>query len=138
MTVTRGQWHEMGFNMVWSIMDSAEQKRVNMIPYDPKKEEEFWKEWESVPCNLSAPEGLADGGYKVAVSYPKNSPAVGVVEILDGKFVPVPTDRAVFKAVCASYGISVEEGLKKGIHHVFIESFKWDEERNILIVGLGS
>ena len=62
------------------------------------------------------------------------------LEIMGGHFVPEPTARACFKALCISEGINPEL-VPDGEHvsdHIFIEELDFDPQSQKFTVGLGS
>ena len=136
--MTQGDWRDAGFTMVWSITD-RESYRVFDEGSHPDRES-FCAAFDAVELDLSAPEGVEDGTYRVYhEGYSGRGWCYGVV-IKDGHFVPEPTERVVLCAVANSYGVDpvrVREG-KSGLDHRYIEKFRWDAERDALEVVTGS
>lgn len=136
--MTQGEWKAAGFAMVWSITD-RESCRVFDECFYPNHES-FCEAFDAVELDLSAPDGLEDGTYRV---YHKGRSGRGWgkrVVVSDGHFDPVPTERAVLNAVAASYGldpVNVLEG-KAGLDYRYIESLRWDAECGALDVVTGS
>ena len=62
------------------------------------------------------------------------------LEIMDGRFVPEPTAKACFRALCISVGIDPElvpDG-ERVSGHIYIEDFQFDHQTQKFTVGLGS
>ena len=135
--MNRAEWRDLKLPMIWSIYDKESEDKVEAL-MDIKGFSHVL--YERIELDLSAPEGIADGVYEV---YHYKSPSFYGVTIKDGLFVPVPTVYAVLKTEYWDYRnynftlTDVWQGRER-VHHVFIEGFKWDEERQALQVHLGS
>ncbi len=136
---TRETWKARKLPMQWSIYSGT--------PGDLTMD---------TPMDLSAPEGVPDGIYTVVnhsnigAEFAEKTTiqegfTVGIgeahgLEIQNGRFVPEPTARACFEALCISQGIDpslVPQGVQVS-DHIFIEEFDFDPESRKFIVGLGS
>lgn len=122
-------WEEAGFVMRWSIFG--------------EHPDDF--EYEDWPLDFSAPEGVPDGAYQVQITTRHGTGTSGKIadsyaQIVNGKFDPYHTERACLEAVTASYGMLPAQVLSKGrgLDHIFIERFRFDEETGMLIVSVGS
>lgn len=135
-TITRGQWDEQGYPMVWSITDKESNTKFEEETIDIN---EGWiQAFDQVLLDMSAPQGAPDGTHCVYEAHHKGY-AYGA-EIKDGDFVPGPTVNAVFSAACQSYDTTPEDVLEgqDGIDDVYIERFEWDHTLQALRVTLGS
>ena len=123
---TYKDWHEAGFAMVWSI-------------YEDTSEDTAIEDW---PLDFTAPYGAPDGEHKVGHNAYGYGIATSVTHarIIEGKFEPVSTERAVLEAVATSYGKDSEavRSGKQGLDYLFIEEFLWDDEAEMLVVHTGS
>ena len=134
--ITRGQWHDQDYPMVWSIFDKASnaefEKRIT------NSNANWTQEYNKVLLDMSAPHGTPDGTHCVYESH-HHGYAYGV-QIKNGLFVPKPTVDAVFTAACHSYDTTRQEVLegRDGIDHIYIERFEWDITLQALKVTLGS
>ena len=120
---TYGDWKKKaGFTMTWSIYTADH----NELPID------HW------PLDLSAPEGITDGVYRIR-NYYGDTVGIGTGAIVsDGKFEPVSTERATLQAAALAHGLSPISAKEVGLHHHFIEKYEWDARRGCLDVHLGS
>ena len=135
-TITRAQWEEQGYPMVWSIAGNKPNTKFEEETVDIN---EGWiQAYDQVLLNMSAPPGAPDGTHCVYESNYKGY-AYGA-EIKDGQFIPKPTADAVFSAACQSYDTTPQDVLegRDGIDHVYIERFEWDDTLQALRVMLGS
>ena len=124
---TYGEWAALDHPMRWSgpFVDYSEVERFfEDNPSDPAPEEL----WNRQPFQLNVPEGVADGTYVVrydGVSWKDISPvrgrAQGVV-VKNGKFDPIPTADAIFKAYLMAHGLPEDTS---SIHHQFIEGLQY-------------
>ena len=135
--LTRGQWSNGPFIMDWcaTIKDDDE-------AFIASTSKDGWNPdaYDNIRLDFSTPEGTPDGEHRV---YSKGWDGEGIGEgvvVQDGQFEPISTERAVLDAVARSYGADPDDirvGYKE-LHHIFIEGFKWDADRQMLEVHMGS
>ena len=119
---TYGDWKRAGFAMIWSIY-AADHNDFHI---------DHW------PLDLSAPEGISDGVYRIS-NYYGDTVGIGTGAIVrDGKFEPFSTERATLQAAALARGLSPISAKEVGLHHHFIEKYEWDARQRCLEVHLGS
>ena len=135
---TIGTWKEHGSPMGWSIYDRESWRAYQAGSYDTR--EERIAAQDNINLDLKAPEGAPDGIYTVV-----NHSIWGVgeatgAEVRDGHFVPGPTAKACFEALCRSDGVDPQDVINgvSGVCHIFIEDFTYDPGTGKMMVGLGS
>ena len=135
---TIGEWSHAGFNMEWSIINQEDFNAYREIV--DQGQEPPQEQWNNIRLDLRAPKDVPDGTYKVLhqSTYGKAS-AQGLV-IKDGMFLAVPTEQAVFEAVCKSNRRDPEKvrARMQQINHIYIEDFSWNNQVKCLEVGTGS
>lgn len=136
---TIGTWKEHATPMRWSIYDRESWQAYATGSYDTR--EESIAAYRNIKLDLKAPEGVPNGIYTVVNHsiWDTVGEATGA-EVRDGYFVPGPTARACFEALCNSDGVTPED-VKNGVSevcHVFIEDFTYDPGTGKIVVGLGS
>ena len=136
---TIGTWKEHGSPMHWEICDEESWRAYQAGAY--ATEEEDRAAYHRVKLDLRAPEGAPNGIYTVVNHsiWDTVGEATGA-EVRNGYFVPGPTARACFEALCNSDGVTPED-VTNGVSevcHVFIEDFTYDPGTRKMVVGLGS
>ena len=135
--MTRRDWNSMPHNMIWSILDQDEEKGYFATHYDDPQQS--LEDFSMIHLDLSAPTGLPDGVHTVRINYPCQAQLHGV-EVINGKFVPGPTQRTIYEAICLGYEIDPvpPDQPTNNIDHVFIENITWNTRDMVLEVNLGS
>lgn len=130
--MTREEYMNLGLPMVWSIT-LPEGKPLNQQTLD-----------------FRAPENAPDGTHKVLAHgvvrrKQDGEAALDLMErcadgavIKDGLFVAEPTVEAAFQAVCKASRIDPDADGANIPFHIFIEDWTWNEEHQVLVMGVGS
>ena len=117
------EWNELTTHTWWSIYD----------------EESFEREIDfgNVILDFNAPKEIPDGIYTIKYYAGKHNEGEGFGAIVEnGKFVPEPTEAAIFEAVCRAYDKEPTEEADLG--SIFIEYLNWDEENKVIVVTIGT
>ena len=139
---TIGTWEDRDLTMRWAIYDEESWQDYAAGDYTdiPDIREEARAAYRNIKLNLKAPKGAPDGLYNVVNYSAWGEGEASGAEIRDGYFVPEPTARACFEALCRSdrvYPQDVLDGVS-GVCHIFIEELNYDPKTWKLIAGLGS
>ena len=126
--MTVKDWEDAGYRMVWCIYDPESERKFK------EKWTEHTEEYDKILLDMSSPAGTPDGTHVVRQSGFCNgeirTERVMGVEVSGGRFVPGPTDQAIFEAACRSYGLNpleVQEE-RQSLNHVFIEEINWTRQ----------
>ena len=141
--MTIGEWRKAGFVMRWSIYDQESKSAYDAWleeteDPDPKEERQRYM---NIRLDLSVPAGTPDGAHRVRTGKREvGGQRLGRAVVKNGRFIPAPTERAIFEAVCAEYGITEEDVItgRAGLDHIYIEKLSWDAEQKELSVFMGS
>ena len=135
---TIGTWRERDLTMRWAIYDNETWQDYAAGSYDTR--EESIAAYRNIKLNLKAPEGAPDGLYNVVNYSVWGVGEASGAEIRDGYFVPEPTARACFEALCKSDRVHPQDVLDgvSSVCHIFIEELEYDPKTWKLIAGLGS
>ena len=134
-TMTKGEWVEASFNMAWCIYNNED---ITAYRNGLKTDEDPLLTWQKLRLDFSAPAGTPDGVHKVQHQSKLGIGHAEGVVVKDGLFVPEPTQRAVFEAVCMSCRLDPETASLNDLHrlgHYLIEDFKWDDQHHVLEVS---
>lgn len=137
--ITIGEWRERVRYMEWSSYDRESNERF---------EKEFenaeggtWREaYDNILLDMRAPEDAPDGLHPLLCTQGDEEGRTAGVLIKDGHFHAENIANACLEAVCHSYGITADDVRtgREQIDHVYIERFRWDPERRILQLTVGS
>ena len=140
--ITIQDWREMGLQMVWSIHNEEDRQRHQQTRF--QTDEEARDDYRRTRLDLEAPEGMEDGVYGAFHrsgwrDMPERGESHGVT-VQEGRFLPEPTDAAIFEAVCRSYRVDPQEAPegRARIDHVFIEKVTHHPGNRMLEVFTGS
>ena len=132
--MTSGGWRERVAGIRWSVFQV---RRPGAEAFVGSLSEELDRR----VLDLKAPRRAPDGDYLTRVTHGKDREGTAPrVRILNGKFVPEPTGRAILLAPCRCMGADERLALR-GEHvedHVFVEGHTWEEGSSTIEFRVGS
>ena len=136
LKMTIDDWEAMGFVMIWAIYNEKSYEAYESREFS--NPEDANRDYGKILLDFSAPKDIPDGVHTVYHGG-YDDQGHGLL-VKNRKFVPVPTEAAVLEAVAKTFDITANDvrNGKEGLDYVFIEDFKWDKEKNMIDVIIGS